>query len=64
MSKIMEFLKGKKTFIVAGLMCVLGLLEGLDVLVVPEWVWPVIAAAGLGALRVGTQKISEAIKEK
>lgn len=62
MDKIFELLKGRKTFIVAITIAVLGLLQGLEVFVVPEWVWPVIGGLGLTFLRAGVNKVSDAVK--
>ena len=55
--KILEFLKGKKTYIVAA---VAGVLAAAQVLypgfAVPEWVWIALGAFGLGFLRAGVEK--------
>jgi len=62
MGKLIELIKGKKTYIVAIVTVTLGLLQGLDIFVMPEWAWPVIAAAGLATLRSGVNKVSDAVK--
>ena len=55
MSKLIEFLSGKKSFIVAlGIAIVAGCKAfGVDI---PELVWPLLAALGLAAIRAGIQK--------
>ena len=62
MDKIIEFLKGKKTYIIAVLIAVLGLMQGVGWFVVPETVWAILGALGLGALRAGVDKVSDAVK--
>lgn len=57
LGKIEAFLDGKKTYIVAIISGVLGLLAAMGH-PVPEWVYSLLAAAGLAAVRsaVGTGK--------
>lgn len=62
MKELMAFLKGKKTYIVAGLTVVLGFLQACGIFTLPDAAWPIIAAFGLTTLRAGVQKTSEAIK--
>ena len=62
MKNIFEFLKGKKTYIVAGLICVLGFLQGMDVFAVPDSVWPVLAGIFGVTLRAGVNKVAETVK--
>jgi hypothetical protein len=50
MNKLIEWLKGKKTYITAIIIGILAALNSLGV-VVPEWVYLLISAAGLGAVR-------------
>ncbi len=64
MNELLEFLKGKKTFLIAITTVVLGALQGLDIFVLPEWAWPVIAGFGLTFLRVGVNKVAEGVKPK
>lgn len=52
---IWAWLDGKKTFIIAIIGAVTALLVASGV-VIPEWVWALLSAAGLGALRAGTKK--------
>lgn len=59
---IIEFLKGKKTYIIAIAIVVLGILQGYGIFAVPEWVWPIIGGLGLGTLRAGVNKIAETVK--
>ena len=56
----MDFLQGKKTYIVIGLFAVL-FLVGLflpEGQVVPEWIFGILSALGLGAIRLAIQYIS------
>ena len=62
MEKILELLKGKKTYLIAIAVVALGTLQGLDIFVLPEYAWPIIAALGLGSLRAGVNKVSDAVK--
>lgn len=50
MTKILEFLKGRKTYIVAVLIGIAACLNALGI-VIPEYVWLVLNALGLGAIR-------------
>lgn len=62
MDKVLDFIKGKKTYIIAATVCVLGFLEGTDIFAVPEFVWPILGALGLTTLRAGVEKVKEATK--
>ena len=58
----MEFLQGKKTYIVVGLFVIAGLVFALNAagvidLDIPETVWAVIAALGFGAVRSALRAI-------
>jgi len=64
MQEIIDFLKGRKTYILAIGTLILGALQGFDIFVLPEWVWPIIAACGLASLRAGVNKISDVVKPK
>lgn len=50
MSQVLAFLAGKKTYLVAGLTLVGAVLTMIGYHI-PDWVWPVLGAAGLGAVR-------------
>ena len=50
-----EFLKGKKTYLVAGATFVLGGLSACG-LTVPIWVYTLLGAIELGSLRAGVNK--------
>ena len=63
MNDLNKWLRGKKTYLVAAAIVVLGFLQGMDVFVVPGWAWPIIGAIGLGTLRAGVNKVSDAIKK-
>jgi hypothetical protein len=52
MSKALDFLNGKKTYIVALLTALVGLLEASGV-IIPGWAWPILAALGIGTIRHG-----------
>jgi len=64
MEKLIEWARGKKTYIIAIVVVVLGLLQGLDIFVLPDAVWPIIAACGLATLRSGVNKVAGAVKPK
>jgi len=51
-----EWLKGKKTYLVAIATAFVGGLAVLGV-PVPVWVWPLLGALGLGFLRAGVDKV-------
>lgn len=63
MNEIWTFLKGKKTYIIGIVIAILGVLQGLDIFTLPEWAWPIIAAAGLATLRAGVNKVAEGVKK-
>ena len=58
-----KFLSGNKTYIIAGVIGVLGVLQGLNVFIIPESAWLVLGAFGLGFLRAGVNGVSKTIKE-
>ena len=62
MGNIVEYLKGKKTYIVAGATLVLGFMEAFDLFVMPDAGWAVIAALFGVSLRAGVQKAKEAAR--
>lgn len=51
----MEFLEGKKTYIVAFIAAVVGLLQAFGV-ALPEWVTYILAAAGITTIRSAVAK--------
>ena len=51
----MDFLKGKKTYIVVGITFIMAGLSAVGV-VVPVWVPMALASLGLGTLRAGVGK--------
>jgi len=55
---MLNFLKGKKTYLVAVIFLLLVVLPSVSSVVVPEWVYALLGALGLGAIRAGVQKIS------
>lgn len=62
MNEIIEFLKGKKTYIITVAMVFLGVLQGLGVFALPEAVWVVLAGLGLAFIRAGVNKVADAVK--
>jgi len=62
LTELVEFLKGKKSYITAITIVVLGTLQALELFVVPEVIWTVLAALGIAFIRAGVNKVSEAIK--
>ena len=60
--KYLEFLKGKKTYIIGGAVVVLGFLQGFDVFTVPEAVWPILGGLFGLSLRAGVNKVADAVK--
>ena len=56
LEKLGALLQGKKTFIVAGLALVGAVLQSQGI-AIPEYVWIVLSALGLGAVRSGITKI-------
>jgi hypothetical protein len=61
-TKTKEFLKGKKSYVIAIAVAILGVLQGLDIFTLPAWAWPILGAAGLGALKGGIDRTSEEVK--
>ena len=64
MKTVMEFMKGKRTYIVALAMLILGALQGLDIFTMPEWGWGILGAVGLGALRAGVNAVAKKVEEQ
>lgn len=58
---MLKWLEGKKTYIVAAATFILGGLQTCGV-VIPPWIFPMLAAAGIGALRSGVRKAVDEIK--
>ena len=56
MNKILEWLSGKKTIIVAVLTGIGGVLLALGI-AIPEYVWVILGALGLGAVRSAIKKV-------
>jgi len=61
--KIVQFISSNKTYITAGAIGILGVLQGLEVLILPESAWLVLGALGLGFLRAGVRKVAQTVKE-
>jgi len=60
--KVIEFLKGKKTYIIAATVVILGFLQGTGIYVVPEWVWPIVGSLGLATIRSGVNTVAKTVK--
>ena len=59
----LELLKGKKTFIIIGIMVVLGSLQGLDIVTVPDQVYELLGLIGLGFFKAGVNRVSKEVKD-
>ena len=62
MNKVLEFLKGKKSYVAAGIICVFGCLEAFDVWIPPEWIYVVLTGVLGIAIRAGVEKVKDAVK--
>lgn len=62
MNGLTEFLKGKKTYIVAIVTVGLGVAQAFGLPIAP-WVYPLMGAFGLGTLRAGVNKVSQGIDQ-
>jgi len=56
MTSIFEYLSGKKTYIIALLVGVGAVLVQLGI-VIPEWAWGILGAAGLASVRDAISKL-------
>jgi len=52
---LIEWLKGKKTYIIAVIVGVVGALNYLGI-IIPEWIYALLAAIGLGTIRAAISK--------
>lgn len=60
MNKIVEFLNGKKTFLVALIAAGIAGLQAAGIIgSVPDYVWQVLGALGLAAVRDGINKVGK-----
>ncbi len=55
MNKVLDFINGKKTYIVAVIVAATAVAQAFGI-VIPEWVYTLEGAAGLGAVRVAISK--------
>jgi len=62
LTKINNWLQGKKTYIIVGLVIV-GVILTVIGIVIPPAIWIVLGALGLGAIRSAVEKISAVVKE-
>jgi hypothetical protein len=58
MQKALDLLEGKKSYIVAFLTALLGLLQAFGV-VIPEWLLFILAGLGIGTLRHAVSKLPQ-----
>ena len=61
--KLLNFLSGKKTYIIIGVEILFGVLQGLNVYTISTEGWIVLFALGLGAHRAGIAKVGKAVAE-
>lgn len=60
MKEIVEWLKGKKTYFIAATIGIVAALQYLGV-EIPEWVYALLAALGLGSLRAGVNNTTKVL---
>ena len=58
LAKVENLFQGKKTYIVAVLIA-LGFLARAKGIIIPEYVWGLLAATGLGAVRSAIGKVNQ-----
>jgi len=63
-TKMINFLKGKKTYIIALAGAALAILEIREIWVVPKEVWILLGAAGLTTLRTGLKASMQSVKDE
>ena len=56
LEKIGEYLQGKKTYIIAALIGIGAVMQTLGY-AIPDLVWPILGAMGLGAVRSAIDKL-------
>ena len=62
MDKIISFLSGRKSYIVAALAIVGAILLKYGIVAeIPAWIWPLLAGLGLGTVRMAISKIQSAL---
>ncbi len=57
---ITKWIRGKKTYFVAGTILTCGILSHYNV-TIPPYVWAALAALGLGFLRAGVAKVENVV---
>jgi len=60
--KVLEFINGKRTYLIAAVVVILGFLQGMDIFTVPEHVWAIAGGLGLTTLRSGVNKVAGTVK--
>lgn len=55
---MLDFLKGRKTFITVGVFAILAILTLLVNVAVPDWAWTIVAALGFGFIRSAITHLS------
>lgn len=61
--RLVDLLKGRKTYMVAIVIAVLGVAESQGWFAAPDWVWPIAGALGLTTVRAGVTAVSAAVTE-
>ena len=64
MNKVINLLKGKKTYIIGGITLILGFLQGFGFFTVPDSVYAILLAMTGISLRAGVSKIAKDVKPK
>ena len=62
MEKMINFLKGYRTYIIGAVAIILGVLQGFEVFIVPDAVWDILAGLGLVTLRLSVNSVAKAVK--
>ncbi len=61
MLSLIDWLKGKKSYITAALIVSGGIAVYFGV-VIPEWIWLILGGLGVGFVRAGVGKVEQALK--
>lgn len=64
MNEIIAALKGKRSYIIAISTAVLGILQGLGLFTVPDYVYVLIASAFGITIRAGVNSVADTVKPK
>jgi len=61
LDKIESKLSGRKTYILGGVVIALGVLQALDIFVMPDWGWVVASGLGLEFMRAAVEKVGKGL---